>query len=66
MIKKNISIEDLVDNYPELIIPLKKHDIVCVACGEPLWGTLGELMDKKKIENQDEIIEEMNQIIKEK
>lgn len=66
VINRDISIEDLVADYPELVVPLRKHDVVCVACGEPLWGTLGELMDKKDLQNQDEIIEELNKIIKDK
>ena len=63
MIDKKIYIEDLVEDYPELVIPLKNHGVVCIACGEPVWGTLGEQMDKKGIENQDEIIDEMNKLI---
>lgn len=64
MITKDTIIEDLVEEYPELIVPLREYGIVCIACGEPVWGTLGELMDKKGLKNQDEILEKMNQIIK--
>ena len=63
MITKNMYIEDLVEQYPELVIPLKNYGVICIACGEPVWGTLGELMTKKGIENQDNILKEMNQII---
>lgn len=66
MITKDTIIEDLVEEYPELIVPLREYGIVCIACGEPVWGTLGELMDKKGLKNQDEILEKMNQIIKNK
>lgn len=63
MISRDIYIEDLVEEYPKLVIPLKKYGIACIACGEPIWGTLGEQMDRKSIKNQDEIINEMNQLI---
>jgi len=63
VINRSTTIEDLVEEHPELVIPLKKHGVVCVACGEPVWGTLGKLMDKKGLENQDEILEELNKII---
>lgn len=63
MITKNMYIEDLVEQYPELVIPLKNYGVICIACGEPVWGTLSELMEKKGIENQDKILKEMNQII---
>jgi hypothetical protein len=61
-----MTIEDLVEEYPELVVPLREYGIVCIACGEPVWGTLGELMDKKELKNQAEILEKMNQIIKNK
>ena len=64
MITKDTIIEDLAEDYPELVVPLREYGIVCIACGEPVWGTLGELMDKKDLKNQDEILEKMNQIIK--
>jgi len=64
MITKDTIIEDLVEDHPELVVPLREYGIVCIACGEPVWGTLGELMDKKDLKNQDEILEKMNQIIK--
>ena len=63
MIDKDIYIEDLVRDHPEVVVPLANYGIVCIACGEPVWGTLGELMDKKSIENQSEIIEAINKLI---
>jgi len=66
MIDKNIYIEDLVHDYPEVIGPLSEMGIICIACGEPVWGTLEELMIKKELNNLDEIIAEINKIIKDK
>ena len=63
MIDKNVYIEDLVNDHPEVIAPLSEIGIVCIACGEPVWGTLGELIDKKGLQNQLEIIEKINKII---
>ena len=63
MIDKDIYIEDLVRDHPEVVVPLANYGIVCIACGEPVWGTLGELMDKKSIGNQSEIIEAINKLI---
>ena len=65
MITKESDIEDIVDNYPELIRPLKEHGIACIVCGEPVWGTLEDIAKSKNIENLDQIIESMNTIIKE-
>lgn len=64
MITKESDIEDIVEEYPEIIRPLKEHGIACIVCGEPVWGTLEEMANSKNIRNLDTIIEEMNQIIK--
>lgn len=66
MIDKDMLIEDLVREYPQLIGPLKEKGIVCLACGEPVWGTLAEQAAEKGIENIDEIVAEMNALLAEK
>ena len=63
MIDKNIYIEDLVREYPNVISPLAELGIICIACGEPVWGTLEELVDKKGLNNLDQILEKLNKII---
>ena len=40
MITKDTSIEDLVDQVPGAIPYLMEHGIRCIACGEPIWGTI--------------------------
>ncbi|HCK98616.1 MAG TPA: DUF1858 domain-containing protein [Candidatus Marinimicrobia bacterium] len=64
MITKESDIEDIVNDYPELIRPLKEHGIACIVCGEPIWGTLEDIAKSKNIKNIDQIIDEMNIIIK--
>jgi hypothetical protein len=59
-ITKQIEIEDLVRNYPFSIRFLAEKGIKCIACGEPIWGTLEEAAKEKNF-NDDEI----DQIIKE-
>ena len=65
MIKKEMLIEDLVQAYPTLVGPLKVEGIVCVACGEPVWGTLEAQASEKGIDNIDGIVQRMNKIIEE-
>ncbi|MBL7067171.1 MAG: DUF1858 domain-containing protein [Candidatus Marinimicrobia bacterium] len=64
MISKDTDIEDIVNDYPELVRPLKDYGIACVVCGEPVWGTLKEIAKLKNIRNLDEIVDTMNNIIK--
>ncbi len=66
MIDENIYIEDLVNEHPEVISPLAELGIVCIACGEPVWGTLEELVKSKVINDLNEILKKLNKIIKDK
>ena len=63
MISKDMHIEDLVQEYPKLVGPLKTEGIVCLACGEAVWGTLEQQAEQKGIMNLDEIIERMNKLL---
>jgi hypothetical protein len=37
-------IEELVTRHPSAIGFLAERGVLCVVCGEPFWGTLGELI----------------------
>ncbi|MCF7807959.1 MAG: DUF1858 domain-containing protein [Candidatus Marinimicrobia bacterium] len=63
MISKDMLIEDLVQKYPKLVGPLKVEGIVCLACGEAVWGTLEQQAHEKSIENIDQIVERMNKLL---
>ncbi|MEZ5195174.1 MAG: hypothetical protein R2764_01850 [Bacteroidales bacterium] len=53
IITKEIEIEDLVRNYPFSIRFLSTKGIKCIACGEPIWGTLEEAAKEKGFNNDD-------------
>jgi len=42
-ISTDTPVEDLVREFPEAAIALRRFGLVCIQCGEPYWGTLGEL-----------------------
>ena len=46
-ITKEISIEDLVGTKVAAITYLADKGIKCIACGEPIWGTLEEAAKAK-------------------
>ncbi len=56
-------IEEIVEKHPKLVRPLQEHGIVCIRCGEPVWGSLEEVAGEKGIKNLDEIVKKMNEII---
>jgi len=63
MIEKQMFIEDIVRDYPQVVAPLAEKGLACVKCGVPLWGTLEELAERKQIKNLDTIVAELNQVL---
>jgi hypothetical protein len=53
MIDKEILIEDLVGRIPKSVGYLMKKNIKCLACGEPVWGTLEEVAKEKGFSDED-------------
>ena len=67
MITKDITIEELVRTHPKSVRFLMEKGIKCLACGEPIWGTLeSSARDKGFNEGQiEEIVVELNQLVME-
>lgn len=61
-ISKDVLIEDLVTDYPASVRFLREKGIRCLACGEPIWGTLKEAAAEKGFsENEiDKIVDELS------
>lgn len=53
-------IEDLATAYPEAVGFLIRRGVRCIRCGEPVWVTLGELLEETGIENPDALVIELN------
>lgn len=62
-ITKDIEIEDLVKAYPASIKLLAEKGIKCIACGEPIWGTLEEAAKEKGFSDT-EIDSTINEMVK--
>lgn len=62
MIHKNILIEELVTRIPGSVSYLMKKGIKCIACGEPIWGTLEEAAKEKgfREEEIEHFVNELN------
>jgi len=52
-ITKDISIEELVETVPESVRYLMEKGIKCIACGEPIWGTLEDAAKQKGFTEND-------------
>lgn len=43
-ISASMQVEDLLERYPVATRLLLQRGIPCLVCGEPVWGTLGEVL----------------------
>jgi methionine synthase II (cobalamin-independent) len=57
------AIEDLVKEYPQAVGFLTKQGIRCIRCGEPLWCTLGELLEEDGVKNPQQLINKLNSFL---
>jgi len=64
MITKEIQIEELVEDYPFSVKYLSQNGIRCIACGEPIWGTLEEAAKEKGFDDDkiDYFVNELNKM----
>ncbi|MBN1426496.1 DUF1858 domain-containing protein [Candidatus Fermentibacteria bacterium] len=53
-------IQWIVDTWPEAMHWLLQRGVVCVQCGDPFWGSLGELLSLKGVEDPERLIFELN------
>ncbi|NOY78700.1 MAG: DUF1858 domain-containing protein [Calditrichaeota bacterium] len=64
-VNKDVTIEELVVKFPESVKFLMDKGIKCIACGEPVWGTLEENAKEKGFDDQsiEKVVEELNELI---
>jgi methionine synthase II (cobalamin-independent) len=66
MITKDISIEELIEEVPGSVRYLSEKGIKCIACGEPIWGTLEDAAREKGFSDNeiDKFVEDLNNTLK--
>ena len=52
----DITIEDLVRQNPDASGILRRFGIVCIECGEPVWGTLRQAAAERGIHDLWEVL----------
>jgi hypothetical protein len=64
MITKDISIEELVRIIPGSVTYLMENGIKCLACGEPIWGTLESAAREKGFSDSEiyKFVDDLNSI----
>lgn len=59
------SIEELVHRYPRAVRLLMERGIKCLACGEPVWGTVASSAREKGFSDEeiDNLVRELNDLL---
>ncbi len=63
MITADVYIEDLVEDYPASVAFLLERKIVCIKCGEPIWGTLRETLERGEVEDIGQFVKDLNEFL---
>jgi hypothetical protein len=58
-------VEEVVRDFPSTSAFLREYGIVCVMCGEPVWGTLGEIIRSKQ-QDPEAVLAALNQHLAER
>jgi len=63
MITAESKVDEMVENYPGTVRFLMMRNLPCVVCGEPFWGTIGELCRQKKWSEEqiEKLVREFNE-----
>ncbi len=64
MVKADLPVDILLEKYPKSNKWLMQKRIHCTMCGEPVWGTIGELIESKGMD-VDEVLAELNEYLEE-
>ncbi|MBS2098528.1 hypothetical protein [Carboxylicivirga linearis] len=64
-ITKEINIENLIDLVPGAVRYLSEKGITCIACGEPVWGSLEEVAMNKGFSKEeiDQFVSALNKMV---
>jgi len=64
MISKEISIEELVQTVPDSVRYMMEKGVKCLACGEPIWGTLESASKEKGFTENDiqKFVDDLNSL----
>lgn len=43
-------VEEVVRDFPGAVGLLRREGVICIQCGEPVWGTLGEVISQRGLD----------------
>lgn len=63
-ITKDVTIEEILELFPESVKIFMDFGVPCLVCGEPLWGTVEEVAEKYHVDLT-ELLERLNMLYRE-
>ena len=66
MITRDMFVEDMLLDYPQSNQFFLDKGLRCLKCGEAYWGSVEQFLEESSVEKIDEMIEELNTMLKEK
>jgi len=64
-ITKEMTVEEVIEKYPDTVKVFMDLRIPCLVCGEPLWGTIEETAKRYNVE-LDTLLKKLNQVLNNK
>lgn len=61
-ITAEMTVEEVVTRFPETVHIFYKYGLPCIACGEPVWGTIAENAKRYRVRNLSALLEELNRV----
>jgi len=58
-------VEDLALQYPKAVSFLIRRGVRCIRCGEPVWGSLGKLLEEDRIADPQGLVDDLNAFLEE-
>lgn len=57
-------LEDVITRWPDTVEVFTRFGMPCFVCGEPAWGTVGELIERHHVKQPEKLLEELNKTAK--
>ncbi len=65
-ITKETTVEEVVVKYPDAVDIFFKYGIPAIACGTPIWGTIGENAERYGVKDVEGLLRELNELVENK
>jgi len=62
-IAADMTIEDMIEKYPQASGFFLRYGIKCFTCSGIIWGTIGETLRRKNVDDVESVVEELRSYV---